>query len=99
MITKATVETKELAELENIHQKLQDSQVCFMSLLTKKKVTAFQTLFKHTNGNKGHPQVTGMVPNVWIKGHAGGCGCPLSPTPSASLFLLLPHLADTPEIS
>ena len=30
------------------------------------RVTAFQTLFKDTNGNKGHPQVTGMVPKAWL---------------------------------
>lgn len=45
------------------------SEVCFMSLLTRggeKGVTAFQTLFKDTNGNKGYPQVTGMVPKAWL---------------------------------
>ena len=44
------------------HQRFQDSEVCFMSLLTRGgRVTAFQTLFKDTNGTKGCPQVTGMV--------------------------------------
>lgn len=36
------------AGLENIHQRFQDSEVCFLFLLTKKKVTTFQTIQTQT---------------------------------------------------
>ena len=54
---------------------------------------------QHTNGNKGHPQVTGMVPKAWLKGHAGGCEGLLSPASSAALSLPTLHLTGTSEIS
>lgn len=64
----------------------------------KKKVTAFQTLFRYTHSNKRHPRVTGMVPHLWVKGHAGGCGCPLGrPTPPPQhLCPFLPYTLLTP---
>lgn len=74
---------EEPAVLENIHHRVQDSEV-YVFIDIKKKVT-FQTLFKHTVTKGTHE--TGMAPNVWIKGHAGRCGCPLGPTQHLCPFL------------
>ena len=58
------------------------------------KVTAFQTLFKDKNGNKGHPQVTGMVPRALALRPSWRVWVTSQPFLSACLFLL--HASRTP---
>lgn len=73
-----------------------------MSLLTRgggERVTAFQTLFKDTNGNKEHPQVTGMVPKALAQRPPWRVSVTSQPFLSASLSLPPPCLTDTPEFS
>ena len=65
----------------------------------EKRVTAFQTLFKDTNGNKEHPQVTGMVPKALAQRPPWRVWVTSQPFLSASLSLPPPCLTDTPEFS
>lgn len=74
---------KELAIPENT-PKVSRSSSSFHVFIDQKKKGG-HTISDSSLSHKGHPQVTGMVPNVWIEGHAAGCGCPLGPTPSAAV--------------